>query len=83
MRSVPNSAELPVPKRPTNMTLSDSESSDEDVGQVNKNMNFDPTFAEVCSSNEPTPADSRGPEWYRPQFEPVKEANWTDVFSVR
>jgi hypothetical protein len=44
------------------MTVSDIESSDEDVGQVNKNMNFDQTFAEACSSNEPTPADSRGPE---------------------
>ena len=28
MRPVPHSAELPVPKPPTNMTLSDSESSD-------------------------------------------------------
>ena len=33
MRSVPQSAELPVPKPPTNMKLSDSDSSDEDVGQ--------------------------------------------------
>ena len=35
------------------LSLSDSESSDEDVGQVNKNMNFDPTFAGACSSSEP------------------------------
>jgi len=33
MRPVPHSTELPVPKPPTNMKLSDSESSDEDVGQ--------------------------------------------------
>ena len=32
--------------------MSDSESSDEDVGQVKKNMERDPTFAGVCSSNE-------------------------------
>ena len=53
IRPVPHSAELPVPKPPTNMTLSDSESSDEDVGQANKNMDFDPTFARACSSSEP------------------------------
>jgi len=52
MRSVPHSAELPVPKPPTNMMLSDSKSSEEDVGQVNNNINCDPTFAEACSSNE-------------------------------
>ena len=50
---VPHSAELPVPKPPPNMTLSDSESSDEDVGQANKNMACDPTFTGDCSSNEP------------------------------
>ena len=38
MRSVPHSAELSVPKPPTNMMPSDSESSDEDVGQANNNM---------------------------------------------
>jgi len=53
MRPVPHSAELPVPKPPTNMTLGDSESSDEDVGQANKNVDCDPTFAGVCSSSEP------------------------------
>ena len=53
MRPVPRSAELPVPKPPTNMTLSDCESSDEDVGQANNHMYFDPTFAGACSSNEP------------------------------
>jgi len=53
MRPVPHSAELPVPKPPTNLTLSDSESSDEDVGQANNNMDCDPTFAGACSSNEP------------------------------
>ena len=45
MRPVPHSAELSVLKPPTNMTLSDCESSDEDVGQAN-NMDCDPTFAE-------------------------------------
>jgi len=53
MKPVPQSAELPVPKPPTNMTLSDCESSDEDVGQANNNMNCDPTFAGASSSNEP------------------------------
>jgi len=42
-----------VPKTPTNVTLNESESSDEDVGQANKNMDCDPTFAGDCSSNEP------------------------------
>ena len=35
------------------MTQSDSESSDEDVGQANNNMDCDPTFAGACSSSEP------------------------------
>ena len=35
MRPVPHNAELPVPKPPTNMILSDIQSSDEDVGQIN------------------------------------------------
>ena len=35
------------------MKLSDSESSDEDVGQANNNMDCDPTFAGATSSNEP------------------------------
>ena len=35
------------------MTLSDSESSDEDVGQANNNMACDPTFAGASSSSEP------------------------------
>jgi hypothetical protein len=34
------------------MTLSDSASSDEDVGQANNNMDCDPTFAGASSSNE-------------------------------
>ena len=51
IRSVPHSAELPVPKPPTNMMLSDSESSDEDVGQANNNMECDPTFAGASSSS--------------------------------
>ena len=42
-----------MPKPPTNMTLSDSESSDEDVGQANNNMDCDPTLAGASSSNEP------------------------------
>jgi len=37
-RPIPHSAELPVPKPPANMMLSDSESSDEDVDQANNNM---------------------------------------------
>ena len=53
MRPVPHSAELPVSKPPTNMTLSDSESSDEDVGQPNNNMGSDPIFSGASSSNEP------------------------------
>jgi hypothetical protein len=51
MRPVPHSAELPVPEPPTNMMLIDSESSDEDVGQANKNMHCDPTFAGARFSN--------------------------------
>jgi len=77
MRPVPHSTELSVPKTPTNMTLSDSESSDEDVGQANNNMNCDPAFAGASSSNEPHLLNRGGPEWYRPRFEPVKEASWT------
>ena len=53
MRPAPHNAELPVPKPVTNMKLSDSESSDEDVGQANNNVDCDPTFAGACSSNEP------------------------------
>ena len=55
MRAVPHIAELPVPKPPTNMTLSDSESTDEDVGQANNNMDCDPTIVRGCSYNEPRP----------------------------
>jgi len=44
---------LPEPKPPTNITLIDSESSDDDVGQANNNMDYDPTFAGASSSNEP------------------------------
>ena len=46
MRPVAHSAALPVPEPPTNMTLSDCESSDEYVGQTNNNMDCDPTFQE-------------------------------------
>jgi len=53
IRSVPHNAELPVSKPPTNMMLSDSESSDEYIGQADKNMDCDPTFAGACPSNEP------------------------------
>jgi hypothetical protein len=35
------------------LSLCDGESSDEDVGQANKNMDCDSTFAGACSSNEP------------------------------
>ena len=53
MRPVPHSAALPVPKPLTNMKRSDSESSDEDVGLANNNMDCDPPFAGANSSNEP------------------------------
>jgi len=52
MRPLPHSAVLPVAKPPTNMTLSDNESNDEDVGQANNNMDCNPTFAGACSSSE-------------------------------
>ena len=42
-----------MPDPPTNMMLRDSESTDEDVGQDNNNMDCDPTFVGACSSNEP------------------------------
>ena len=35
------------------MTLTDSESNNADVGQANNNMDCDPTFTAVSSSNEP------------------------------
>jgi len=35
------------------LSLSDSKLSVEDLGQANKNMDFDPTCAGACSSNEP------------------------------
>jgi len=37
----------------SHLSLSDSESSDEDVGQANSNMDCEPTFAGGSSSNEP------------------------------
>jgi len=40
MRPVPHSVELPVPKPQTNMTLSDSESNDEEVGRANNNIDL-------------------------------------------
>ena len=83
MRPVPHSAELPVPKPPTNMTLSYSESSDEDVRQANNNMNCDPNFCRSLFFQWTTPAGWRGSEWYRPQFEPVKEASWTFRLQVK
>jgi len=52
MKPVPHSAELPVPKPPSNTTLSDSKSNNGDVGQANNNMDCDPTFAGASSSNE-------------------------------
>ena len=42
-----------MPNPPTNMTLSDGESSDDGVGQANHNMDCDPTFAVASFSNEP------------------------------
>ena len=53
MRRIPQSVELSVTNPPTNLTLSDSESSDKDVGQANNSMDCGPTFAGACSSNEP------------------------------
>jgi hypothetical protein len=53
IRPVPHSAELPVPKPPTNMTWSEIESVDEDIGQANNSMYCVPTFAGTCYSNEP------------------------------
>jgi hypothetical protein len=35
------------------LLLSDSESCDEDVDQVNNSMDCDPKFAGACSSSEP------------------------------
>jgi len=52
-RPIPPSTELLVPKPPTNMMQSDSDSSDEDGGQANNNMDCDPTFVGACSSSEP------------------------------
>jgi len=52
MRPVPHRAELTVTKPPTNMTLIDSESIDEDIGQAKNNTDCDPTFAGACSSSE-------------------------------
>jgi hypothetical protein len=48
MRPVPHSAELPVPKPATNTMLSDSESSDEDAGQANNNMDFQVRSSSLC-----------------------------------
>jgi hypothetical protein len=51
-RPVSHGAELPVPKPPTDVTLIDVESCDEDVGQANKNIYCDSIFARACSSKE-------------------------------
>ena len=48
-----NSNMLPEFLYHPHLSLSDRESSDEVVGQANKNMDCDPTFAEASSSNEP------------------------------
>ena len=45
LRPVSHSADLPVAKPPTNMTLSDSEPSNEDAGQAYNNNDCDPAFA--------------------------------------
>ena len=52
MRRIPQIVELPVSNPPANLMLSDSESSDEDVGQGNNSMDCDPTFAGASSTNE-------------------------------
>jgi len=75
MRPVPYSAELPVPKPPTNMTLSDSESSDENLGQANNHMECDLTFAGACASNEPHLLTQGDLNDIVPRFEPVKGAS--------
>ena len=54
MRPVPHSADLPVPKPHKNISRSDSESSDKDVGQADNSIDCDPTFARATSSNENT-----------------------------
>jgi len=46
MRPVPHSAELPVSENPTNMTLSEEESIDEDIGQADNSMDCDPILQE-------------------------------------
>jgi hypothetical protein len=55
MRPVQHSEELPVPKPPENLTVSnDNSDSDQNHGQqeVGK-ADCDPTFKASCSSNEP------------------------------
>jgi hypothetical protein len=51
IRPVPHSEEPPVPTPPTNVTVSESESSHERLGQATNNVDCDPTFAGVPSSN--------------------------------
>ena len=53
IRPVSYNYELLVPKPPTNMTVSDSQLKDEDIGQFNDDMDCDPTLAGANSSNEP------------------------------
>ena len=53
MKPVPHSAELHVPKSPRCIKLSDSESSDDDVGQASSNMECDPTFGGTCFPSTP------------------------------
>ena len=53
LRPVPHSEELPMPEPPKNITLSDDESVDEKIDQIDDDMNLDPTFEVDCSSNQP------------------------------
>jgi hypothetical protein len=52
MRPLPHIAVLTAPKPPSNMTLSESELNDVDVGQAHNKTYCDPTFSGVCSSKE-------------------------------
>jgi hypothetical protein len=52
MRPVAHSMELPVRKHPTNMSLSESMSNDEDDSQANSNMDCDTIFTGNNYSNE-------------------------------
>ena len=66
-----------MPKPPTNMTLSDSESSDENVGEASNSMDCDPTFAGSCSSSESNLLTQGDQYDIVRDFEPVKDGKLT------